>query len=156
MVESHPIVIRSATLSDAQIMPAIQSYLVREECHVLVASRRDSETPAAFGVLDLVGRVTHPNDPTVALHFAEQPPDFDHLGSPLLLRLIERAEQLGIGRLTAGWDPMDATGLRFWERHGFCPSGAMPYFEQGPGTVQYVSGYQDATGSTLDLIANLR
>lgn len=91
------------------------------------------------------------------LRFCLIDPEFDLQSDlPVLLeRLITQVAAEGFDRLLIGWDPMDHHGLKALEALGFRPSGEMPYFVVGPGQIQYVSGYQDATGSTLDLVIKL-
>ena len=73
----------------------------------------------------------------------------------LLRGLIDFARSEGHSRLLAGCDPMNLNEIRLLERLGFAPTGRGPYLPLGGGQVQYVTGYQDATGSTLDLALQL-
>lgn len=90
---------------------------------------------------------------TPAVRLVRQPESTDRLHEllPALLAAFEQAARdRGILALQIGWDPMDAAGLRILAEAGYRPTGTGPYFEIGGGQVEYVSGYQDASGSTMD------
>jgi len=102
-------------------------------------------------VLHEHGSPNEPETPSIQFRTADAP--FDRVADlePLTLALIEAADASGLSRVVAGWDPMDHAGLKVLERHGFRPTGVTPYFDLGGGQVQFVTGYQDATGAVLDL-----
>lgn len=109
----------------------------------------------AVAVIDPDGRATMPGHPTMRLAASSQRGPDDHEMAALLRDLIEKAISLGAKRLSVGWDPMDFSGLKRLEAAGFRSAGSLPYFEMGGGHVEYVTGYQDATGSTMDMVIEL-
>lgn len=108
-----------------------------------------------IGAGDLVigAAPAEPEQPMIRVRAAKSIRDEEHIA--LLRGLIEFAQRAGHARLLAGCDPMNLDEIRLLERIGFAPTGRGPYFPIGGGQVQYVTGYQDATGSTLDLAMNL-
>lgn len=80
--------------------------------------------------------------------------------SELAAAALERAAALGLHgqdvRVVIGWDPLDAPGIAALESAGFVPTGRHPYFVLGGGHVEYVTGYTDVTGATVDLAATVR
>jgi hypothetical protein len=116
---------------------------------VTLAVERDGVV-RLVGTMDPGGSATAPDAASIrVVHREADEPGTDV--APLVTALVEAAEAAGARRAVIGWDPMDATGLRVLEGLGFAPVGTMPYFELGPGVVEYVTGYTDATGSILDL-----
>lgn len=121
------------------------------ECTVLVCAQ--GEQARFAGLLDARGRATQPHDPAVTIQRVDEAGSGGDMSGldELLVRLSAAAEALGANRITIGWDPMDVRGLKILQQHGFRPTGEMPYFEMTGGHVEYISGYMDATGSTMDL-----
>ena len=111
---------------------------------------QDGELVAA-GWLDPLGLPqVEPTSPAVRLTPVGRMP-VDVISA--LVRTVEQeANSAGHERLMVGWDPMDAHGLRRLAELGYRPTGRGPYFELGHDQVQYVTGYQDAVGATLDLV----
>lgn len=103
------------------------------------------------GVIDPAGSVTEQDAP--ALRIADQKDHRDLLPA-LVTALIEAAATTGADRLVVAWDTMDVAGQRVFTDLGFRPTGTQPYFERGPD-VEFVSGYTDPTGSTVDLARTL-
>ena len=89
------------------------------------------------------GCPTQPDMPR--LHW-DEPQDLD--GLPALLHTL-RAQ--GTMAISIGWDPMDAAGLSTLAANGFKTAGTGPWRAIG-SDVHWVTGYEDATGATLDLI----
>jgi len=127
----------------------------------LAALAREPAMPAALveragdlrcaAVLDPRGSATEPADPLVRIvHRAADADPADDV-APAVSRLLATAADGGARRVLIGWDPLDRPGLRMLEGLGFAPTGTMPYFPLGPGQVEYVSGYRDPAGSTLDM-----
>lgn len=115
----------------------------------------DSDTLIALGVIDPDGRATIPEHPTIRVAIDPlQTPTNDALAS-LIRELVDAARAGGTTRVTAGVDPMDFAGVKRLEALGFRPAGSLPYFEFAGGHVEYITGYQDATGSTMDMVADL-
>lgn len=146
--------IRPARADDASVLRATRPGLARRDVDVLLLAEVNHQ-PRAAALLDPVGRPTEPDTPAIILERLDADAELDADLAPLLDAVLDEARVKGMTRLLIGWDPMDHHGLRLLEQRGFRPTGAMPYFEIGGGEVQYVSGYQDATGSTLDLAINL-
>lgn len=94
-----------------------------------------------------------PEQPSIRLRAARSIRDEERIA--LVRGLIESARRHGFARLLAGCDPMDLNELRLLEGLGFAPTGRGPYLPLGGGQVQYITGYQDATGSILDLVLTL-
>ena len=125
--------------------------LAREpEMPAVLVERSDVLRCAA--VLDPRGPATEPEAPLVRLVHAVANADPADDVAPAITRLLAMAADRGATRVLIGWDPLDRPGLRMLEELGFAPTGTMPYFPLGPGQVEYVSGYRDPAGSTLDLV----
>jgi hypothetical protein len=102
--------------------------------------------PVAAAWIDPIGPPTAPGAPIIRV--TPDPPLPDHRAA--VAALIAR--RAGDGPARIAWDAMDAHGLRALSDLGFRPTGDMPYFELGPGAVEYVTGYRDPTGSKVDLV----
>lgn len=109
----------------------------------------------AVGMIELGRTPNDSNAPCLIIAVAESADPATDI-APLVESLVSHARRLGANRVVVGCDPMFAPMLRMYERLGFRPSGRLPYFERGPGQVDYVNGYQDATGSILDLTRSLQ
>jgi hypothetical protein len=148
-------IIRNVDPADLErdVFASLRCVITQDECIARGIAR--GETLIAIGVIDRNGRSTMPNDPTLRLAIdSRQPPTDDEIAE-LLRDLIRAAESLGANRLTVGWDPMDFAGLKRLEAAGFRPTGTLPYFEFAGGHVEYITGYQDATGATMDMMLEL-
>jgi hypothetical protein len=145
--------IRPAVAEDFEEIMSLAGYATRTDVVVLVAERGGSIRCA--GVVDPAGCATEPLDPVIRI--VDRADDADLAGDlhPLVDALADAAASLGAPRVVIGWDPMDAQGLRMLDTAGFRPTGANPYFELGPDQVEYVTGYRDPTGSTVDLAREL-
>lgn len=109
----------------------------------------DDGKVVAGAVLDAAGSATEPGTPRLRLALVPGG-DRGSLGE-LAHAMVKHAGASGLGRVTTGWDPMDHVGLKVLAGAGFEPTGLGPYVELGGGAVHHVTGYQDATGSVLDL-----
>ena len=69
----------------------------------------------------------------------------------LVEHLVQRARGDRLDRLIAHVDPMNYKETSLYESLGFKPTGRGPYIDLGGGQVQYITGYQNAAGSILDL-----
>jgi hypothetical protein len=145
--------VRSVTSAERSTIASLSGVASRDDVVIMLAERANHVR--AIGVLDRAGGPTQPDTPAIRLVERDPASDLETDVVPLLDALSEAAASLGAVRVVVGWDPMDAPGLKTLERSGFRPTGEMPYFELGPGHVDYVDGYQDATGSTLDLEKHL-
>jgi hypothetical protein len=143
------------TVSDVErsTIASLSGVASRSDVVIMLAEREGS--PRAVGVLDRAGGPTRPETPMIRIVERDADATIETDIIPLLDALAEAAASLGAVRVLLGWDPMDAPGLKTLETSGFRPTGEMPYFELGPGHVDYVDGYQDATGSTLELVRHL-
>lgn len=107
----------------------------------------------AAGTLDPAGPPTEPGTPRVMWASSRSATIQERL---ILLRtLLDKARRSGLKRVLIGVDPMNHDEVTMLDEAGFLPTGRGPYHVLGGGLVQYVTGYQDATGSTLDLEAEL-
>lgn len=124
-------------------------------CTVLVSACGDQARFA--GLLDPRGRPTQPNDPAITIQRLDEAADDREMDglADLIERLVAAGADHTAGRITIAWDPMDVRGLKVLQQRGFRPTGEMPYFEMAGGHVEYVGGYMDATGSTMDLSREL-
>lgn len=107
----------------------------------------------AAGCLTIGWTPEEPEHPTIRLFTARSTTPDDL--TALLRALIEQARVRGSTRLLIGCDPMHHDLLRMLDRLGFAPTGRGPYHLLGGGLVRYVTGYEDATGSTLDMALSL-
>lgn len=148
-----PVEIRAADDDNASLLRATRHGIGRRDATVLIAWQNDR--PQAAAMLEPAGRPTDPVTPAAIFELLQKDAQVEWHIAPLLEAIVNEARSRGMERLMTGWDPMDHRGLRVFEQRGFRPTGAMPYFDLGGGEVQYVSGYQDATGSTLDLALQL-
>jgi hypothetical protein len=141
--------VRPAAEDDLDAIPALRRWLDAgaTDCLVTPADAR----PRAAAALDPAGLPVEPDHPCLLLHVD----DADDDAAALLEAILARARASGHDRLLARCDPLDRPALRRLEQRGFRPTGTPPYFEIGPGQVQYVTGYQDATGSWLNLAVAL-
>ena len=73
----------------------------------------------------------------------------------LVEHLIERARAGRPESVDRHVDPLDYEETSLYESLGFKPTGRGPYIDLGGGEVQYITGYQDAAGSILDLAITL-
>ncbi|MFK7961673.1 MAG: hypothetical protein AB8G96_14245 [Phycisphaerales bacterium] len=113
-------------------------------------------TAVAVALIDPRGGTTEPDDPALVLATRGADAQLDPaLRHALAAAAIAAARTAGHRRLVTGVDPLDAAGTRALETAGFRPTGRHPYFELGGGHVEYVMGYTDPTGATLDLAVDL-
>lgn len=150
-------IIRPATEGDlAGLERFVQAPERLQHAHV---AERDGSI-IAFAGLDPAGTPTEPDSPLVRVHLRRTKED-DEADSPgelsqdAIRATVAAATSAGITRLLITVDPMDHHAMRMVEDLGFHPTGTSPYFDLGGGNVQYVSGYQDATGSQIDLAIDL-
>ena len=123
----------------------------------------------AIAVVDPSGPVTDPGVPSVRLFVAgdgsgELPmtsgrasspannPAKDAAAAAAIQAAVDTADQSGTPRLVALTDPMDRPRQRLFEAAGFRTGDRQPYFDQGGGLIEYVTGYTDATGAVLELV----
>ena len=113
----------------------------------------EPDTPGPVAALDPRGCATEPDH---ALLLLDRIGDADdRLIARLIREVLNRAQSAGFDRVIARSDPMDRRHIRILESCGFRPTGRMAYREVGSTCVEYVDGYQDATGSLVDLVCQL-
>jgi len=105
------------------------------------------------GGIDPQGHPTEDGVPALRTAFANAATDDERRA--LIAALLDRARARDLERVLIGCDPMDHARLKRFLSLGFRPTGRGPYHLMGGGMVQYVTGYQDATGATLDLAIDL-
>jgi len=112
--------------------------------------------PVLAGIRDPRGGPTEPDDPALVFAAAADGPlDVEALAA-LAADAVAAATDAGLARLVSGCDPMDLPTLRALESAGFRTVGRQPWFALGGGQVEFVTGYADATGATLDVAADCR
>ena len=137
---------RRLTAEEAGSVPGLAT--LAPDAIVVAAGPADRTGPIA--ALDPGGLATTPEEPAIRFLPADRtitPAD----ARDLVDLLVDAARDAGAPRVLIAWDTMDDAGLKMLETKGFRPTGAMPYFEIGPGQVEYVTGYRDPTGSVVDL-----
>ncbi len=105
----------------------------------------------AVAALRTLGTPVTPERPAIVVDAADAGPDCE---ADLVRALLDQAQTRDLDAVSITCDPMDADRLRRLESLGFRPTGAAPYFDIGGGMIEYVQGYTDATGATLDLVWN--
>ncbi|TVQ54775.1 MAG: hypothetical protein EA377_04745 [Phycisphaerales bacterium] len=150
------VVIRECRTSDLDDLPHMVRRMTGRKHDYALLAEREGKVIAA-GVYQPDGNATEPSHP----HLRVQPvADASSLESSsamidvlpqLLDRLVQHARERQDERVTLSWDPMDQAGLRAVESAGFRAAGGGPYRELGGGIVQYVTGYDDASGAVIDL-----
>jgi hypothetical protein len=113
--------------------------------------------PTAAAVLHRRGTPAHLDDAAIEVHVAGDGTlgDIDERAAVALLEAaVETARSAGHPRVVMQWDAMDAGGIRRIEGAGFKPK-TPPYFELGGGQLEYVMGYRDPAGSTIELMRAL-
>jgi hypothetical protein len=146
--------LRRIAPEEAASSPALTKYVGQRRDLIVIVRERDGVLRCA-GVLDPKGCTTEPDDPAARVVVVHEDASLEEDVRPVVEALIEAARESEARRVVIGWDAMDARGLRMLEDLGFATTGRMAYFETGPGQVDYVDGYQDATGSTVDLAMDL-
>lgn len=147
--------LREATAADASALAELPwrtgPPTPRDDAPVFLAE--DDADVLAAASIDFRGGPTEPRLPWIELHRRpDAPADAE---TALLRHLIRLARDRGADRVVLGVDPMDGPALKRLEDLGFRPTGRGPYFLLGGVHPQYVTGYQDATGSILDLARDL-
>jgi hypothetical protein len=145
---------RPARDADADALPILRQWrdAGAREC---IAAPAEGP-PRSAAAVDPGGLPAHPDTPCLLLAVVDGDEALaDADAAALIDTLLDRCRAGGHPRLLARCDPLDRPALRRLEQRGFRPTGTPPYFEIGPGQVQYVTGYQDATGSWLDLAVPL-
>lgn len=149
MIERRPATTRSKRPDDQPLLEALG--LPRWACAGPATILERAGVVIGAAVFDLVGAPTEPGVPLLVAAWSRAAGADERLA--LLRVMLDQARANRWGRVLIGADPMDHNGLTLLEQSGFRPTGRGPYVTLGGGVVQYVTGYQDASGSTLDLEA---
>jgi hypothetical protein len=159
--------VRDCPLDEARTIPGLTALAATPAPGTRVLVMDHGDGPRAAAVLDLHGSATEPQDPWLVVQRcgasasgAGSPPPAglpDPAGElePLVRAALTAAAADGHRRVTTGCDPMDLPRLKVLEGLGFAATGRQPYFVLGGGHVEYVMGYADASGATMDLAVRL-
>lgn len=137
--------IRRAHEHDDEALAALD---LPEDLRLRQVIDRDDRIFGAGGIVP-AGAPTEPDHPLLIVRFARGVAD--HERHDLVEELIQLARDEGHTRLIVSCDPMSYEDVSFYESFGFKPTGRGPYRIVAGDTVQYVTGYENATGSLLDL-----
>lgn len=152
MTNAESITTRRAHDDDHEALEALGFDLSMTPLSDIIIVERES---VVIGAGDLVIGMSpaEPEQPSIRLRAAKSIRDGERVA--LVRALVDLARNEKHARVLAGCDPMDLNEIRLLESIGFAPTGRGPYLPLGGGQVQYITGYQDATGSTLDLAMEL-
>ena len=106
---------------------------------------------AIIGRISSRGPATEPDSPMIELRQVNDNMT-QSIRKDLLEALLQYARKHHINRLLITNDPMDAAGISILTSLGFKPAGRGPYRTLSSDTVEYITGYADATGSELDFV----
>ena len=153
--------VRTCTIDEARDVPGLSGLPASPAAGTQVLLLEAGGSVRGAAIIDPHGGPTEPEAPLLLVSAcgpAEgggSPPALhpEDEVRPLVRAALAAAAAEGIERLVTGCDPMDLARVKAFEAEGFAPTGRQPYFVLGGGHVEYVMGYADASGATMDLEA---
>lgn len=163
---------RAACTDDAALFACLSETQAEGEVRLIAVDT--TGTACAVGRMIPAGCTTQPDRPRLEIDWpgpVAPPPAHTHTaaapaisgtvpGDAMIARVLETLLPVlqdalpGGPESTAsvGWCPLEPVGQRLLRAAGFRPTGGGAYRETSSGMIRWVDGYQDPTGSTIDLI----